>query len=337
MGIDERTVVALDRVGWGVLRSIAGVKQLEGSEASETLDVRLIVKRGPRVDIELTAQLYERFRAMMGPTANVVFPRTLLLPPDGSDDAVLCLEPIPGDHLEAAILRLGELARRIGPRHPLVEEHRGRVQAMLEQTCTHIAVLHGHRAMLSIERPALRSFVAELDSALQENIRRAELPVTAPMVSTQSCFWETGWATLAHRDCSVVNIVGDQSCVKLIDPRAIVPNGITGAAFASPAIDLVALTISLERKRFELRAMDADVPIDREGIVVDAMTRARESGAVNSCLIALCETVVYSAYAACRCTYCLAPERRPLYDHMRERATEAIAKLHAHPVHGGAP
>lgn len=337
MDIDERTAAALDRAGWGALRSIAGVKQLEGSEASETLDVRLIVKRGPRAVIESTALLYRRFHATLGPAADAVFPRTLLLPPDGGDDAVLCLEPIPGDHLEAVILNLSDFARRLSPAFQLLDVHLSRVRAMLERTLAHLAVLHAYRAAPEIERAALQDFVMELNGALHENIKRAELSITAPAISTRSCFWETGWATLAHRDCSVVNIVGDQSTVKLIDPRAIVPNGTSGAAFASPAIDLVALTISLERKRFELRAMDADVPIDRKGIVVDAMTRARECGAVNDCLIALCEAVVYTAYAACRCVYCLAPERRPLYDHMRARATEAIAQLHAHPVHGGAP
>lgn len=337
MEIDHRVAAALDRAGWHSLRSIARAERFEGSEVAETFDIRLIVKRGPRAIIEPAALLYQRLRDTLGPAADAVFPRTLFLPPDGDDVAVLCLEPIPGDHLEAVMLGIGSLAQRVGQASPLVDERRNRVQQMLEKVCAHLGVLHGHRAEQTVEWDALRNFVVELEGALRENLRRAELAIVMPAVSTRSCFWETGWATLAHRDCSVVNIVGDQSCVKLIDPRAIVPNGITGAAFASPAIDLVALTISLERKRFELRAMDADVPIDREGIVVDAMTRARECGAVNDCLIALCEAVVYTAYAACRCAYCLAPERRPLYDHMRERAGQAIAKLHAHPVHGGAP
>lgn len=338
MEMDEHTAVALDRAGWSLLRSVARVERLEGSEEAETLDVRLIVKCGPRAAIQAAAATYQRFRAMLGPTADAVFPRTLVAPPYDDRTAVLCLEPIPGDHLEAVILGLGELVRQVGPTHPLVMGHRGRVRAMLERTCAHLAVLHGHRAPPAIERTVLRDFVLELEGALQENIQRAALTGVAPPISTRSCFWESGWATLAHRDCSVVNIVGNESTVKLIDPRPIVPNGTTGAAWASPAIDLVALTISLERKRLELRMMGAVVPIDPSGIVVDAMTRARECGSVNACFIALCEAVVYSAYAACRCAYCLAPERRPLYDHMRERATEATTRLlTAHATHGGAP
>jgi|GEM_PF-3191907 len=337
MAIGDRIADVLDRAGWRELRHIARVERLEGSSGVEILDVRCILKHGPRVLLEAESRCYGRFSEALGDEADRIFPRRMLFTEPSDELAILAIEPIPGKNLEAHIREFGEYARVRGATDPGAIVRRQDIWQMVEQALAHLDILHGVRATPDTGSAELHAFVRELEGALRENLRRAKLDLDLPSISDNPAYWATGYATLAHRDLSVVNIIGDQSGVRFIDPRPVVPNGGTGSMFASPAIDFVALAISIQRKEHELRAITSGLTLGLYTCVRKALAQCVRTGGASARLVALCEAVVYAAYAACRCGYCLAPTRQPLYEHMRTCASQAVEQLHHPTEHGGAP
>lgn len=133
---------------------------------------------------------------------------------------------------------------------------------------------------------------------------------------------------LCHRDLSAVNVMcAADGSVRLIDPRASVPGAPVGMpTFGSSAIDAAAFLVSLERKELERAklGLPALSLADRFRAVVGGWI---ENGAFNAYMFDLCRAHAYSVYAACRCDYCLAPEREWLYDLMRERFEEVSTRI----------
>lgn len=130
---------------------------------------------------------------------------------------------------------------------------------------------------------------------------------------------------LCHRDLSVVNVVcSTDGGVRLIDPRVSIPGGERSApSLGSSAIDAAAFLVSLERKELERARLGLPV-LGLTDHFRAAVTRWTANGLFNAPMLDLCLAHAYSVYVACRCDYCLAPEREWLYDLMRERFKEAL-------------
>jgi hypothetical protein len=139
--------------------------------------------------------------------------------------------------------------------------------------------------------------------------------------------------SLAHKDLSVGNIVvsDNGTSVKLIDPRTVVPHlDQTGpdSALGNIAIDIVGYQISLYRKQLELihsGKTDRLTPLLHE--VSAAIKSYIQDGFFTDEMKLLCETVWFSVFSACKCNYCLAPEREWLYNLMVEKTREKLGRL----------
>ncbi|MEK7102661.1 MAG: hypothetical protein AAB912_03470, partial [Patescibacteria group bacterium] len=117
------------------------------------------------------------------------------------------------------------------------------------------------------------------------------------------------------------------TALRFIDPRTAVPNAHSGAPLASPLIDLIALAVSLERKKLEVQRYDANLTLEACEVVNRAIETALSDHIATPALGLLIDLVVRSAYTACRCTYCLAPERMWLYEHMRSTTEDALKRV----------
>jgi hypothetical protein len=317
----QSSVEVLRRIGWEQLRHVAAIEALSRTGTGTTHRVQFFVKQGSGV-IEESA-VYRNFERQLGAeAANRIFPRTRCVPLSSDvSDAVLLIESIPGGDLEEQIGVLTHFVNGAPPDCRLVQEQQEKISATVACVSGHFDVLHACRETVH-ESAELRAFVQELYSALSENVLRAGLLI--PPLPEPSSRWANGWASLAHRDCSVGNIVGAASRARLIDPRSIVPCGTTPATFASPAIDYAALLVSLGRKELELQRIVPEFQLEARTFLLQVFTSRRARGIASPAIIALCVAVVYSMYAACRCDYCLAPERRWLYDMMQESTTSHV-------------
>lgn len=131
-----------------------------------------------------------------------------------------------------------------------------------------------------------------------------------------------------HRDLSTANVMClPDGTVRLIDPRVCVPGASgPGHALGSLAIDLAALEVSLERKAAERERAGQD-PFGLTQILSSTTQSFMQRGLFNQPMLELCRLHVYSVYAACRCNYCLAPDRHWLYDLMKRRFEEGYDRI----------
>ena len=303
----------LVRLGWNTLRTVTVADASAGSSEARILKGDCFVKLGKRSVIEPEALVYQRLRAHLNSVADVLLPLTSLQMLD-QDQWALFVEPIEGEMLQSIILR-SDLGSQM------------RVTSAVTQAMEHLERLR------AIEAPdpqaALQEFVIELVAALRENLKRAEIADVLPELDSQSRFSQYGKATLAHRDLSVVNVIVGAAGVKFIDPRAAVPNAgsWTGSYFASPAMDLIAFAVSLQRKELELQAKQPTFQLSARQLVAQALTEQVRLRLVPPALVDLMWAVSWSVYAACKCQYCLAPERVGLYQQMVANTLTSLETL----------
>lgn len=183
-----------------------------------------------------------------------------------------------------------------------------------------------------------RSFFDELISALEKNLAlggftEEEIGKYVPeLIQKQSSFLDLALPSLLHRDLSVGNImVSKQSRkVRFIDPRDQVPQLNEGRNFStggSIAFDLVGYYVSVLRKNRELEVSHSlQMPELIESIEKE-ISSYKDKGVFSSGLEKLCLAVWYSVYVGCRCDYCLAPERKWLYNEMVDNLKRQLDEL----------
>lgn len=125
--------------------------------------------------------------------------------------------------------------------------------------------------------------------------------------------------TLCHRDLSVVNIIiGDNGQVRFIDPCFRVPGSTEGLGRGGTVyLDCIALLISLTRKSLERQKLGF---ADLQSAITPLSNFAesfKNDKSVSRELCQLAALYYYGAYVGCACDYCLAPERRWLWERMR--------------------
>lgn len=303
------------------------IEGCSGSGSCTTFRVHTYAKVGNHETVNHEARAYEELSRQLGDVARLIFPRTSVQQLSASTFA-LFVEPVAGLTLEDAILRIADLIGEYGRNDPRVREQEQVVERMILIALEHLERLRyaTHRAQPG-HRDALRDFTRELETAIRLNLSAAGLSAIVPAYHEQDRFWNVGKASLAHRDCSAVNIIGDAANVRFIDPRTAVPNCVNGTRFASPIFDLMALQVSLERKELEIRRRAPDFTLNGKMAVFQVIEMLLHQEGATASMRLLCELAVNSAYAACRCSYCLDPSRAWLYKRMVQATTQMLSAL----------
>jgi hypothetical protein len=185
------------------------------------------------------------------------------------------------------------------------------------------------------ETDSLMAFLREILETTRINLSRAGIleksnfSALAEMIERKRCiFSSSAKASLIHRDLTVGNIMVYGQEIKLIDPRTVIPyGGRNYTVYGNTAWDLAGYLISLERKNAELSANNKP---DISALISDAnlcASELRDMGYFNDHLWRLCRLAWFGVYAACRCDYCLSPERRWLYDSMKNNLHDEIMNL----------
>lgn len=312
--------------------SLAGpvicVDQLEGSTKAMVYRVHTIVKTGPRLMIESELLAYRQIEKLLKRNKNKVFPRIAPAISSGPKFASFFMEPIHGEVMEKSILKIGEMAKIFGANDQRVVRQQEVACEMTKKIFATLKILHLPIKMKQQDASgALRNFVREMENALGENLRLANIDIYYPRFSNDEHFWIKGFVSAAHRDLSVVNIIGNETAVRFIDPRLIVPNGKIKSEFASPAIDFAALSISFERKELEIQDMVPGLVLSARKLVEAEIHKMIDNNSISRDILMLSSATVRSAYAACRCSYCLAPDREWLYKHMARTTINDIKLL----------
>jgi hypothetical protein len=124
-----------------------------------------------------------------------------------------------------------------------------------------------------------------------------------------------------HNDLTVSNIMVSDEEVLLIDPRSTIPGSeVDSGSFGCQAIDYAALYVSLYRKNLEREKLGLSSIQDAIEIVSQAVEAEIAAGSYSQSLYNACVATSYSVYVACACDYCMAPERRWLWEAMKEQA-----------------
>lgn len=176
---------------------------------------------------------------------------------------------------------------------------------------------------------------SELLTALEINLRLADILDTKTVQAinkvkqNERVFLKDLSLSRIHKDLSVGNImVGKDNRVSLIDPRYAIPNLQQGNVYGNLAFDLVGYLISLSRKEAELQRNNPEISFSiLINEIEDFIERAIAEKKFNSEFAGLCRLVWYSVYVACRCEYCLAPERMWLYRMMGDNLNECCELL----------
>ena len=300
-------------------RDITCSHKKNGSSSASVFEVHFIAKCGPSEQLRTEVAVYTRLAKKLGKKAKTIFPRFSFIVGEEPSVSMLLMEPIHGSTLEHEILTLGSLVAEYGPRDSKIAKKQECIAAIVKKTLELAALLHNPIAGPS----ALKEFVKELHEALANNLKISRLPsITPPKAWIVGNTWGGCITSMAHRDLSAVNILGTPDNVKLIDPREAVPGATRGAPFASPSIDLIELDVSLERKEMEMQVLaGARIPLKARRLVKQKIIELKRRGEINQTLIDLCYAAVYSSYTACRCDYCLSPERQWLYEAMIQKAS----------------
>ncbi len=181
-----------------------------------------------------------------------------------------------------------------------------------------------------IRSASVNAMFDEVIGAIARNAMSAELPFR---LDEEACRARASFVPgLCHRDLSTSNVMcAADGGVRFIDPRRTVPGANCPASpYGSVAIDCAAFLVSLERKRLENFHTVGAAPTPAspyDHFFAGTVERMVRDGLFNQVVFDICHLHAYSVYAACRCDYCLAPERGWLYDLMRERFEEVLTRI----------
>ncbi len=276
--------------------------------SARTLRVTRILKLDPDGS---ERALLDRFAVWLGKDYENVFPRFRVLGFAGS----------------ASVIELEYLADRTLEQCLLAPE--GINQCLNETTVASLLDMFSvfAEASVAVAEETAQAIVEEVIQAVVVNASAVDRALPSAFASHMrehaSCTPKP-----CHRDLSTANVMClPDGTVRLIDPRVCVPGAAgPGHTLGSLAIDLAALEISFERKAAERERAGWD-SFGIMQILSDTAQSFIQRGLFNEVMLELCRLHVYSVYAACRCDYCLALDRRWLYDLMKRRFEEVYDRI----------
>jgi hypothetical protein len=122
--------------------------------------------------------------------------------------------------------------------------------------------------------------------------------------------------------------------VRMADPRSAIPrldetpDGLTRTpnSLGCSAVDLAHLEVSLYRRQLELQHLNPKITLPALSSVRATVQDWIHQGRFSQMFYELSLATYFSAYAGCRCKYCLASDRRWLYDQMSDRARHYVTR-----------
>lgn len=193
---------------------------------------------------------------------------------------------------------------------------------------------HLHTASRAASQSGGAAFAQELVQAIAANVARAGLVDldVASLAQNAHLFAKGFYPSLLHRDLSTINVfvTGPSDDVVCIDPRCAVPNLDGFYTLGSVGFDIAGLDVATRRRQAACERQAASVDSTPVLAQLDAaQAQCIDMQASTAPLQALMHVAWWSAYAACRCDFCLAPERVWLYEdaiwHLRDSVRAALA------------
>jgi len=293
------------------------LQKLSGSSDSRVfLYNKKIYKVGAVEKIRQELDNYQRFAEKLNGCK--AFPDVqLIFEQDGA--AILEIEFLGEKNLEQAY-RLAVAADKIN-----LEKYNQAVLRLIRQI---------HEATKREDVVQSKLFFNELLSALKINFEKAEWPIAEAaeilekIKKNEKHFLTHNICSMAHKDLSVGNIIVKDDKAYFIDPRQAVPYLEKSKAIGNVAIDLAGYYVSVIRKDLELKRSGAEVNL--QSLIQQIESEAEKyikNKVFNRDFWQLCRAIWYSVYSACKCDYCIAPERLWLYNEMVERLKKILRQI----------
>lgn len=329
------------------LRSCLQTGSLErhtGATHAEVFILHDVFKVGAPTYIDLELGIYRDLQIRLGDLYTEIFPQVTLRQRD-SERAMLEMTWLGRFSAEDILASLSQgewtpiLAR--WPDAQPIRDKLALIGIAIERT---LACLDAMFATSCAENPtAAGAFVDETLAALRVNLDQAgllpELISALGRIESARNHWRQGLAISAcHRDLMMGHIYiqknGDELTIRLADPKSAVPRldetpeglGRVPSSLGCPAVDLAHLEISLYRRQLELQRVNPAVNLPSLAQVRANVVHWIAQERFTRPFYELCLAAYFSAYAGCRCDYCLSPERRWLYDQMTADCRTAIAR-----------
>lgn len=255
-------------------------------------------------------KLLARLRHILGRDYETIFPRARVIGhiPEGY---ILELEYLGDTTFEDMLLE----------NTPFSNETCSAVIAFVQHTIETLAL---HAAPISTRQRSTKRFLDELIESLTENAKRAGVIITLASESRlrEICAFIP---TLCHRDLGVANILC-QNDIRLIDPRNMLPGASKKrrGLYGSIACDCAMFAIGFERKQRERTKNGLDPLTEHKESFEAFVKTCIDQRLFSQMMYELCRAHVYALFAACACSYCLAPERVWLYDLMQQSLQKTL-------------
>lgn len=294
------------------------IERMSGSSDSSVFLVggKKIYRVGSKTDINDSMNAYARFSESLS-YYSMMFPWVELLV--NGDISIMCMEYIGEFTLEKIILQMEKTQKEVSELFRFNREILERLKIIYLETC-----LSQDSSENSLQN---RLFLKELIEALSINLERAGLKKEGILFLSKlkrdlNNPANQAISSLAHKDFSVGNvIISDKNrLVKFIDPRNSIPYLTKSNAIGNVAVDIYGYLVSIERKEMEIQREypSASMELIKEEINKEAM-RYINDGVFSSVISKACRALWYSVYTACRCEYCISPDRVWLYNCMVQR------------------
>lgn len=293
------------------IKELYRVKVLKGSSNSIILRYKnSIFKSGLAKNITKEIQAYEKFKNILGSEYNKIFPHYAIVKQTNN-------------YLVYKIKLLGEYSLEdylLSPKSKNEELIQSFNDSVLKNLKTIYAITKSDNTKV------MEDFYKEIIGALYKNLLEANLlnknnlSLLKLLESNESIFIKNCLSSMAHKDLTVGNIVVNlkNNSSYFIDPRVSVPYSNEKEKYGNIAIDLIGYYISVLRKDMEIKKNSNHISLmSIKKRITSEITYYIGENVTSQPFVDLCNLFWYSVYLACKCDFCLSPERKWLYDEMK--------------------
>jgi len=268
-------------------------------------------------------QAYEKFKNILGSEYSKIFPHYTIIKRTGN-------------YLVYKIKLLGEYSLEdylLSPKLKNEELIRSFNGSILKNLKTIYIITR------SDNMKAMGDFYKELTRALRKNLLEAGLlnesglNLVKLLKSNKSIFIKNCLPSMVHKDLTVGNVVInlENNLSYFIDPRISLPYLNEKEKYGNIAIDLVGYYISVLRKDMEIKKNSNHIslmPIKKR--IAGEIAYYVRGGVTSQPFVDLCNLFWCSVYLACRCDFCLSPERKWLHEEMKDSFDSYLEKIIKH-------
>lgn len=306
------------------IKEIYKAKVLKGSSNSIILRYKnSIFKSGLAENINKEIRVYKKFKNILGSKYNKIFSHYSIVKQTNN-------------HLVYKVKLLGEYSFEDYLLSPKTKDEE-LIQIFNSSILKNIETIH--TLSMSDNAEAMREFYREILRALHKNLFKANLlnknnlNLLKLLKNNELIFINNCLSSMAHKDLTVGNIIINlkNSASYFIDPRASIPYSNEKEKYGNIGIDLVGYYISVLRKEMEIKKKSDHVSLTAmKKHITNKITYYIKEGATSQPFIDLCNLFWYSVYMACKCDFCLSPERAWLYTEMQNNFDLYFKKVTAH-------